>query len=71
MTHLIRDAFLTHALVLLPELEHYWPDLEYSDPEFLTLGVRRNNTFPPSRIGVTFDRKDSAHSHIVLAHTER
>jgi len=48
MTLLIRDAFLIPALVLLPELEHYWPDLEYSDAEFLTLGVRRVNTFHPS-----------------------
>lgn len=48
MTLLIRDAFLTPALDLLPELEHSWPDLDYSDAEFLTRGVRRINTFPPS-----------------------
>ena len=48
MTLLIRDAFLTPALDLLPELEHYRPDLQYSDAEFLSLGVRRINTFHPS-----------------------
>jgi hypothetical protein len=45
---LIREAFLTPALDLLPELEHHGPDLVYSAAEFLTLGVRRINTRPPS-----------------------
>jgi hypothetical protein len=41
MSLLINEAFLTPALNLLPEQEHYRQDLTYSDAEFLTLGVRR------------------------------
>jgi hypothetical protein len=48
MSKLISETFLLPALDLLPELEHHWPDLDYSDAEFLTLGVRRINTFHPS-----------------------
>ena len=45
---LVRDAFLEPALRLLPTLDSYRDDLDFSDPEFLTLGVRRINTFHPS-----------------------
>ncbi|MCZ7636107.1 MAG: transposase [Verrucomicrobia bacterium] len=48
MSLLIHDAFLSPALELLPTLEHYRQDLDYSDAEFLTLGVRRINTYHPS-----------------------
>jgi hypothetical protein len=48
MTLLVRDAFLEPALSLLPALEHRREDLAYSDAEFITLGVRRINTFHPS-----------------------
>lgn len=48
MNRLIRDAFLEPALSLLPILDHYREDLDFSDAEFLTLGVRRINTFHPS-----------------------
>src|ERR1700693_4529948 len=48
MNLLIRDAFLEPALSLLPTLDNYWDGLDYSDAEFLTLGVRRINTFHPS-----------------------
>ena len=45
---LVRDALLSPALNLLPGLDHYRDGLEYSDAEFITLGVRRINTFHPS-----------------------
>ena len=48
MSLLIHEAFLSPALELLPTLDHYRPDLDYSDTEFLTLGVRRINTYHPS-----------------------
>jgi Transposase DDE domain len=48
MSLLVRDAFLKPALTLLPSLEYYRDNLTYSDQEFLTLGVRRINTFHPS-----------------------
>jgi Transposase DDE domain len=48
MNLLVRDAFLDPALSLLPTLDHYRDGLDYSDGEFLTLGVRRVNTFHPS-----------------------
>ena len=48
MNHLIRDAFLEPALSLLPTLDHHREGLDFSDAEFLTLGVRRINTFHPS-----------------------
>ena len=48
MNLLIRDAFLEPALSLLPTLDNSRDDLDFSDTEFLTLGVRRVNTFHPS-----------------------
>jgi hypothetical protein len=45
---LVRDAFLEPALSLLSTLDSYRDDLAYSDPEFLTLGIRRINTLHPS-----------------------
>ena len=48
MNHLIRDAFLEPALSLLATLDHHREGLDFSDAEFLTLGVRRINTFHPS-----------------------
>jgi hypothetical protein len=45
---LVRDALLEPALSLLPTLDSYRDGLDFSDPEFLTLGVRRINTFHPS-----------------------
>jgi hypothetical protein len=48
MKLLIRDAFLDPALSLLPTLDNFRDDLHFSDPEFITLGVRRINTFHPS-----------------------
>ena len=48
MNRLIRDAFLEPALSLLSTLDNHREDLAFSDAEFLTLGVRRINTFHPS-----------------------
>jgi hypothetical protein len=48
MSPLIRDAFLEPALSLLSTLENYREGLNFSDAEFLTLGVRRITTFHPS-----------------------
>ena len=48
MSPLVSDTFLAPALSLLPGLQHHWEDLSYSDAEFITLGVRRINTFHPS-----------------------
>ena len=48
MSPLIRDAFLEPALNLLPILDNYRDDLDYSDAEFITLGIRRINTYHPS-----------------------
>lgn len=45
---LVRDAFLQPALDLLPGLDKYREELDYSDPEFIALGVRRIHTFHPS-----------------------
>jgi len=45
---LVHDAFLAPALSLLPSLENYCEGLDYSDAEFITLGVRRINTSHPS-----------------------
>jgi hypothetical protein len=45
---LVRDAFLEPAFNLLSTLNSYRDDLDFSDLEFLTLGVRRINTFHPS-----------------------
>lgn len=47
MNPLIRDAFLEPALSLLATLNNYRDGLDFSDAEFLTLGVRRINTFIP------------------------
>jgi len=48
MSILVRDAFLTPALRLIPTLKNHLPDLGFSDAEFITLGVRRINTFHPT-----------------------
>jgi hypothetical protein len=48
MSPLLRDVFLHPALSLLPSLDHYRDDLDYSDVEFITLGIRRINTFHPT-----------------------
>lgn len=48
MKLLIRDALLDPALSLLRTLDNFRDDLDFSDPEFITLGVRRINTFHPS-----------------------
>lgn len=48
MIPLIRDTFLEPALRLLSALDNYRAGLDFSDAEFLTLGVRRINTFHPS-----------------------
>jgi hypothetical protein len=48
LIRLVRDAFLNPALTLLSALDNYRHGLDYSDEQFLTLGVRRINTFHPS-----------------------
>jgi hypothetical protein len=48
MSLLVRDALIEPALSLLPTLDNYRDGLDYSDAEFLTLGIRRINTFHPS-----------------------
>src|SRR3954470_4534673 len=48
MSSLIRDTILEPALSLIPTLNNSRDDLEFSDREFITLGVRRINTFHPS-----------------------
>src|ERR1700694_2983269 len=48
MTLLVRDAFLQPALDLLPTLKHYRDGLDFSDVEFIILGIRRINSYPPS-----------------------
>jgi hypothetical protein len=48
MTLLVQDALLTPALTLIPDLDHYRANLDYSDIEFITLGLRRINTRHPS-----------------------
>jgi len=48
MRLLLRDAFLEPALSLLSTLDHHRDDLAFSDAEFITLGVRRINSFHPS-----------------------
>lgn len=48
MSLLLRDAFLQPALSLLPSLNNYRADLDYSDAEFITLGARRINTYHPT-----------------------
>ena len=44
----IRDALLAPALTLLPTLDHFREGLDFSDAEFVTLGIRRINTYHPS-----------------------
>jgi len=41
MEPLIRDTFLQPALSLIPTLGNYVADLDFSDPEFIALGLRR------------------------------
>lgn len=48
MTLLVQDALLTPALNLISGLDHHRPDLDYSDAEFITLGLRRINSRHPS-----------------------
>src|SRR5437588_9110508 len=48
MSPLIRDAFLQPALSLIATLDNYRDDLDFSDSEFITLGIRRINTLHPS-----------------------
>jgi hypothetical protein len=48
MSLLLRDAFLHPALSLLPSLDNHRDDLDFSDAEFITLGVRRVNTLHPT-----------------------
>jgi hypothetical protein len=48
MKLLVRDAFLQPALDLLPTLDHHRDGLDFSDAEFVTLGIRRVNSYHPS-----------------------
>jgi len=48
MSPLIRDAFLDPALSLIATLDNYRDGLDFSDTEFITLGVRRINSYHPS-----------------------
>lgn len=48
MALLVRDALLEPALGILHSLDNYSEGLPFSDEEFITLGVRRINTFHPS-----------------------
>jgi hypothetical protein len=48
MKLLIRDALLQPALDLVPTLQNYRDGLSFSDAEFITLGVRRINSYHPS-----------------------
>jgi hypothetical protein len=48
MSPLIRDAFLEPALSLIDTLDNYRHGLDFSDGEFVTLGIRRINTLHPS-----------------------
>ncbi|HVV70811.1 MAG TPA: hypothetical protein VHI52_04810 [Verrucomicrobiae bacterium] len=48
MKVLVRDAFLQPALDLVPTLTNYRDGLDFSDAEFITLGVRRINSYHPS-----------------------
>ncbi|MHC1764685.1 MAG: hypothetical protein AB9869_10320 [Verrucomicrobiia bacterium] len=48
MSRLIREAFIDPAFSLIPTLDNYRDDLHFSDLEFVTLGLRRINTFHPS-----------------------
>lgn len=48
MKMLVRDAFLQPALDLLTTLDHYRDGLDFSDAQFITLGVRRINSYHPS-----------------------
>lgn len=44
----VRDSFLAPALELLPALDNYRGTLDFSDLEFITLGIRRINALHPS-----------------------
>lgn len=48
MELIVSDAFLQPALTLVPALDLYSDDLDFSDIEFVILGVRRINTLHPS-----------------------
>lgn len=48
MIPLVRDEFLAPAHSLVPSLQNHKKDLDYSDLEFITLGVRRVNARYPS-----------------------
>lgn len=48
MSRLIREAFIDPALSVMSTLDNYRDDLHFSDLEFVTLGLRRINTFHPS-----------------------
>ena len=48
MTLLIRDALLEPALSLIATLDNYRRDLDFSDSEFITLGIHRINSRHPS-----------------------
>jgi hypothetical protein len=48
MQPLIHDTFLEPALSLIPALDNYLDGLDFSDREFVKLGVRRINTLHPS-----------------------
>lgn len=44
----VYDAYTAPALILLPTLENFRDGLDYSDAEFITLGIRRINSLHPS-----------------------
>ena len=48
MIPLVRDEFLAPALALVESLDKHLENLDFSDPEFITLGVRRINSLHPS-----------------------
>jgi len=48
MNLLIRDALFDPALSLIPTLDNYREGLDFSDTEFVALGIRRVNTLHPS-----------------------
>lgn len=48
MNPLIRDALFDPALSLIPTLDNYRDGLDFSDIEFVTLGIRRINALHPS-----------------------
>lgn len=48
MNIIVRDLFLQPALNLLPSLTPFRDSMQFSDTEFITLGVRRINTLHPT-----------------------